>query len=86
MKNSSGVCGSAVAAKIQTNLVIHPNVSLLIDGIYRRCMSDTSASRMNTHGGQQLWDRPENTYIFTFWHFIKKVPKGSEIRKTNETK
>lgn len=79
MKNSFGVCGSAAAAKIQTNLVIHPNVSLLIDGIYRRCMSDTSTSCTNTHRGEQLWNRHASKCIYL--HFLAFIKQRSEIRK-----
>lgn len=50
-RTASGACGCAVAARIQTNLVIHRNVSLLIDGIYRRYMSEESASWTHTHKG-----------------------------------
>lgn len=50
-RTASGFVAKQVAAKIQTNLVIHWNVSLLIDGIYRRYMSEASASCTNTHKG-----------------------------------
>lgn len=50
-RTASGFVAKQVAAKIQTNLVIHRNVSLLIDGIYRRYMSEASASCTNTHKG-----------------------------------